>query len=116
MLNYALVPLHTRVLHQQQDYGVLGELYAYASFLNIIFLYGMETAFFRFASKNKDLKGYYSNAFTSVCISTLLFTSALIIFAGPLLGILQAGSSSAGLYSSDYVIYFALIIGLDAIS
>lgn len=50
MLNFLLVPLQTRVF-PKEDYASISELYGYAAFLNIIFLFGMETAFFRFSNK-----------------------------------------------------------------
>jgi O-antigen/teichoic acid export membrane protein len=50
LINYFLVIPHTRVF-APADYGVITNLYAYAGFLNVIFLFGMETAFFRFVSK-----------------------------------------------------------------
>lgn len=46
MLNFLLAPLHTRVFLDQADYGIISEMYAYVTFLNVIFMYGMETAFF----------------------------------------------------------------------
>ncbi|HJW86923.1 MAG TPA: oligosaccharide flippase family protein, partial [Candidatus Brocadiaceae bacterium] len=48
LLNYLLVPLHTRVFGTA-DYGVVSELYAYSSFFIVTLTYGMETAFFRFS-------------------------------------------------------------------
>ena len=51
MLNFLLVSLQTRVFPNQEDYGTISEFYGYAAFLNIIFLFGMETAFFRFVNK-----------------------------------------------------------------
>ena len=37
----------------REQFGTIGELYAYAAFLNIIYTYGMETAYFRFTTKEK---------------------------------------------------------------
>ncbi len=116
MLNYALVPLHTRILTSQLDYGIVGELYSYVSFLNIIFLYGMETAFFRFATRDKGAEQtWYSNAFTSVLTSSVILTGLMIFFSGDILQWLQPEGSPA-VYLQEYVIYFALVLGLDAIS
>lgn len=114
MLNYALVPLHTRILHQQHDYGIIGELYAYVTFLNILFLYGMETAFFRFASRDRDMKETYANSFTAVLCSSILFSGLIIFFAQDILMLLQPSGDT--LYKKSYIIYFAFILGLDAIT
>ena len=53
MLNYLLVPLYVR-LFVPAEYGVVTDLYALVAFLNIVFTYGMETAFFNFASKAEN--------------------------------------------------------------
>jgi len=45
LLNYLLVPLHTR-LFEPQEYGVITDFYAMAALLAVIYTYGMETAFF----------------------------------------------------------------------
>ncbi len=114
MLNYALVPLHTRVLSNQQDYGIVGEMYAYVTFLNIIFLYGMETAFFRFASKSEHPKEVYNNVFSSVLFSSILFCSLLFIASPTILWALS-GEASSSLYRIEYLYLFIAIMGLDAI-
>ena len=53
LLNYLLVPIHTAVFVPAQ-FGTITKLYAYAAFLNIIYTYGMETAYFRFTTKEND--------------------------------------------------------------
>ncbi|MCX7861847.1 MAG: oligosaccharide flippase family protein [Bacteroidales bacterium] len=71
-LNYLLVPLYTNIF-SPAEYGVVTELYAYSSFLLIIFTYGMETAFFRFAQENKKVHEVYSTTFMSILSSSLFF-------------------------------------------
>lgn len=112
VLNYLLAPLHTRVFTEQADYGVISELYAYVTFLNVIFMYGMETAFFRFAKKENDIQqntSVFSTAQTSLLVSTLLFLLPLLIFSGKIADVLQYAGHG------EYVIYFALIIGFDTL-
>ncbi len=82
ILNYALVPLHTDVFKDTAQFGALTELYTYVAFLNIIYTFGMETAYFRFVSRSKDLEDghkVYNAAFTFV-FSISLLLSALIAF------------------------------------
>ena len=45
-LNYLLVPLHTAVF-AAAAYVIITELYAYVAFINVVAMYGLETAFFR---------------------------------------------------------------------
>lgn len=115
MLNYALVPLHTRVLTSQQDYGIIGELYSYVTFLNIIFLYGLETTFFRFATENKSENSIYNKAFSSILLSSILFTATIFLFATPINNFLSIGITT-NLYRIEYLYIFALILAFDAIA
>jgi len=52
LINYLLVPIYTRVFIAG-EYGIVTEMYAYVSFLAIVFTYGLETAFFRYSEKEK---------------------------------------------------------------
>ena len=52
-LNYLLVPLYTYSF-PARDYGVVSELYAYAGFLSVALVLGLETGYFRFQAQ-KDL-------------------------------------------------------------
>ncbi|MFH5830895.1 lipopolysaccharide biosynthesis protein [Halalkalibaculum sp. DA384] len=51
-INYLLVPFHTDVFRPAQ-YGVVGLIYAAIAFLNVIFTFGMESAYLRYA-KDRD--------------------------------------------------------------
>ena len=50
MLNYMLVPVYTDAF-LPAEFGVMSYLYAFVGFFNVLYTYGMETAFFRFANK-----------------------------------------------------------------
>lgn len=115
MLNYALVPLHTRVLHNQQDYGIVGELFSYVTFLNIIFLYGMETTFFRFASKSEDQNKIYNTVFSSVLFTSIALCGILFMASPSLLHWLSLGNNTT-LYRIEYIYLFTAIMGIDAIT
>lgn len=107
-LNYLLVPLHTAVF-QPAAYGVVTELYAYVSFLNILFTYGMETAYFRFASLEHNKRQVFDTAMVSLLISTVLLTLPLILFAHPIADAMEYNNHP------EYIQWFALILGLDAL-
>ena len=106
-LNYALVPIQTRVFHPDQ-YGVVTQFYAYTGFLAILFTYGMETAYFRYASL-KDKRQVYETGMVSLVFTSFLFSSLLIIFRNPIANAMQFGNHP------EYVTVLALILGLDAI-
>ncbi len=109
-LNYLLVPLHTAVFLPSQ-YGVITEMYAYVAFLIILLTYGMETAFFRYST----LEGHrpqtvFSTALASLSVTTVLFILWAMTFAQPVADWLMYPENR------EYVVWFAMIIGLDALS
>ena len=109
LLNYLLVPLYTRYF-LPEEYGVVTELYAYVAFLVIILTYGLETAFFRFSQKQYDKNLVYSTSLISLVLSSFLFCFLMISFQKPIANFLEYPNNP------EYVMWFALIIGLDAIS
>jgi O-antigen/teichoic acid export membrane protein len=107
-LNYLLVPLYTRVF-APEAYGVVSEFYAYATFLNVLFTYGMETALFHFTRKSDNAEYIFKNALSAITFSSLLFTSLLFIFSGDI-------AAAAGYEKNpEYIAWFALILSCDAI-
>jgi O-antigen/teichoic acid export membrane protein len=76
-INYLLTPLLTGIYSSAQ-YGDISILFAYAAFLNIIFTYGMETAYFRFNNTHPE-KDVYNTGMLSLAVTTLVLTLALMI-------------------------------------
>jgi O-antigen/teichoic acid export membrane protein len=84
MLNYLLVPFYTAIF-APAEYGVLTYLYACAAFLNVVYTFGMETAYFRFSSKfPKEQQTYYNLAFTAVTAVSIT-VSAMLVWSATLL-------------------------------
>jgi len=109
LLNYLLVPLYTRYF-LPEEYGVVTELYAYVAFLVIILTYGLETAFFRFSQTEKNNRVVFSTSLISLLFSSSLFILLMYSFSENI-------ASTIGYANNDeYVKWFAIIIGLDAIS
>ena len=109
LANYLLVPLYTRVF-LPEEYGIVIEMYAYVAFLVVVLTYGLETAFFRFVSIEKDSKIVYSTALISLITSSIFFI-ALMFFSS----ISIANSLGAGI-ESIYIKWFSIIIGIDAVT
>lgn len=108
-LNFLLVRLHTKIFIPE-DYGVITNLYAYVAFLNIVYMFGMETAYFRFATKPAvDEKRIFNLAQTVVILISLTLSVVLIIFAEPVAG----GLNIEG--KPQYIIWLVLIMFLDSI-
>ena len=69
------------------SFGIVTNLYAYMAFLLVILTYGMETGFFRFASKRQDKDRVYSSALVSLFVTSLAFVLAVFNiyrYPGPL--------------------------------
>jgi O-antigen/teichoic acid export membrane protein len=109
-LNYLLVPLHV-VQFTTDQYGVITEMYAYVAFLVVLLTYGMETAYFRFSNKEGQDAGHvFNTALSSIVVSSGLFILVSIFFNQPIANWLKYPNHS------EYVSWFAMIVGLDAIS
>lgn len=59
------------------------QIYAVIPFLNILFTYGLETSYFRFA-QDHDRQKLYNTLNVSIIVSTILFTALLFLFEKPL--------------------------------
>lgn len=108
-LNFLLVPLHTDVF-APADYGVISKILAFVGVLNVLYTFGMETAYFRFATKpGADEKSVYNLAQTVVVGISLILSVILIAKAGPIANALDVEGSN------NLVIWFVLIMFIDAV-
>jgi O-antigen/teichoic acid export membrane protein len=78
-MNFILVPLHTDTL-DTASYSDNTYFYVYAAFFNVLLTYGMETAFFRFFSKEKEKEKVYSTTLISLVVSTIAVFAVVMIF------------------------------------
>ena len=108
LLNYLLVPLYTRYF-LPAEYGVVTELYAYVAFLVVMLTYGMETAFFRFSKKEETSK-VYSTTLISLLISSVVFIGLIFLNSSAISQWLGYANHP------EYIQFFALIIGMDAVA
>jgi O-antigen/teichoic acid export membrane protein len=108
-LNFLLVTLHTDVF-RSAEYGVITKVLAYVAVINTLFIFGMETAYFRFANKpGADEKRIFNLAQT-VVVSISFFASALIlIFSGKISSILDVPGHE------DILFMLVAIMFIDAI-
>ena len=107
-INYLLTPYLTFKL-TTSSYGEMSVLYSFIPFMNVIFTYGMETAFFRFANK-ADKKSVYNTTSISLILSTVLLSFLLIALQHPLAVLLKIDKHP------EFLSLSAAIIALDALS
>ena len=111
-LNYLLVPLYTyKIAAESGGYGVVTNVYAHTGLLLVLLTFGMETTFFRFATKEKaDPDKAFSTAGLSVGFVSLLFVILVMLFLKPI------ANSQLFNYPDhpEYIAMMAVVVALDA--
>ncbi|GGE98854.1 lipopolysaccharide biosynthesis protein [Hymenobacter cavernae] len=111
VLSYLLVPVYT-ARFAAAEYGVVTGLYAYVSFLNVLFTYGMETTYFRFANRpGTDRKRLYNEVLSLLLVSSIVLSGLLVLIAKPLMQFMSLPPEQ-----SIYAVWIALILGVDALA
>jgi O-antigen/teichoic acid export membrane protein len=108
-LNYLLIPLHTAVLGTF-FFGKLTYIYSSTAILLVLLTYGLETGFFRFASK----KGEDYNKVVGTSLYSIIFTTSLFILLSVVFKNLWQGYFEVSNYR--IVIYVVLIISFDVLN
>jgi O-antigen/teichoic acid export membrane protein len=113
-LNQLLTPIITYVLNNPSgmvDYGNFSIIYSSIAFINVIYTYGMETAYFRFsANKENNQQTLFQTAFSSLLISSVIFSAILIFYRQELSGLIGLGGHS------EYITWAVLVIAVDTMA
>ncbi len=108
-VNFLLVAVHSAVFLPAQM-GIIITIFTCIAVLNVVYTFGMETTFFRFATKDKEnFNNHYNQAQSSLLVSSLVFSGIIILFA-PIIAAWMGHEDK-----SEYVIWMALILALDNI-
>lgn len=109
-LNYLLVPLYTYTF-SASEYGVVSEFYAYAGFFAVLLVCGLETGYFRFRQKPEFAsETVYANGLSILLLLNLLFVIGVIYWQQVLASALRYPEHP------EYLVWFACILALDAIT
>ena len=109
LLNYLLFPLYTAIFNPA-EYGIISGLYAYVGFFNVLFTFGLETAYFRYANKPEaDKKLLYNRILSFLILTSCLFATVIIIFVDPISELISYPNQKT------YICWLALILAVDAI-
>jgi len=79
-INIILVKLHTNTLVAEK-YAESTIYFVYAAYFNAFLTYGMETAFFRFFTKEKDKGKIISTSFISLFVTSMIFLFVMLIYS-----------------------------------
>lgn len=114
LFNFILTPLFTKA-YPTATFGIFTKLYAYASLINAILAFGMESTYFRYLNKHEDKKQeVYNNSFLCIAFIATLFLITGLVFVNPIAAYLTADLDQLPDYR-HYVQYFIGILFLDAI-
>lgn len=109
MINFLQVPLHTVNMFSEAQYGEITKLYAYVAVVNVIYMFGMETAYFRFATKpGADAKRIFNLAQSSVLLISGSLTILLLSFKTPI-------ASALDISNPQFISWLAITMFIDAL-
>lgn len=110
-LNYLLTPYLTnpRILSLVQ-YGEMNLVYSAIPFMSALFTYGFEITYFRYSNKDENQNVIFNTSSLSIIISTLIFTSILMVFNVPIAAMLKVSNHP------EFVTWAAIIIALDTLA
>lgn len=105
--NYLLTPIHTKIF-LPAEYGIIGDLYVYVAFLNVIYTFGTETSYFRYANELEEQKVYNQN-FTSLLLYSAVLSGLILYFATPIAELLNYEGKE------KYIVYLSLLMAVDTL-
>jgi O-antigen/teichoic acid export membrane protein len=107
-LNYGLTLLGFR-LFDAATTSDLTQVYAVIPFLNVVFTYGLETSYFRFA-QDRDKKILYNTLSVSIIATTVLLTLLLFLFKGSLTNFLELRNHPEYVTWMIWIVFFDTLI------
>ena len=109
VINFILILPHTAVF-DPSEYGIIVDVYAWVAFLNVLYTFGMETAFFRYATKpGADPRATFNTAQTAVTIITVVLSLFFVALAGPIASSINIPGHK------DYIVWLTGIVVIDAL-
>lgn len=109
-LNFILVPFYTNVF-PPSEYGVVAVVFAYIAFLNIVYSFGFEAGYFRFASAREvgDEKQNFSHPFLFIAANSFIISGVILMFHSSIAG-------AIGVKDVSIIFYSAFILFFDALA
>lgn len=109
-LNFILVPFYTNVF-PPAEYGVVAVVFAYIAFLNIVYSFGFEAGYFRYASAKEvgDEKQNFTHPFIFITANSLVISGLILVFHSSIAALI-------GVKDESIIIYSAFILFFDALA
>lgn len=111
LLNFCLVPFYTYYLLPYQ-YGMVASVFAAIALLNVVFLFGMDQSYLRFASEARDKRQVFRQCFYGVLLNGLFLGALLWIFQAPLARVFLGTEQAASLLRFAAVILFLDVLNM----
>lgn len=110
MASWLLTPYYSRTL-DPQDIGINAVLMSIVAFVNIVYMFGMETSYFRFV-KDHDEEAVFKATETAVFINSLLLSLCLSLFATPIINFLDYPGKETYIYILSAILFFENICNI----
>lgn len=108
-LNLLLTPIYTWTF-PPGEFGILGNLLAYVAFFQVLLTYGMETSYFRFASKSEKPNEVFGTSLVALTVTSVIFVLGIAVFSEKI-------SAWAGYPEQHlYIVWMGITVALDAIT
>lgn len=116
VLSSLLTPLYTAA-YPPKVYSIFSTMFSYASILQAVLAFGMETTFFRYLNKFPDnKKQVYNNGFWVIFMVSVSFLLLTVPFTHTLAGLIKIGKDVPLAEFELYIRLFIAILVLDALA
>jgi O-antigen/teichoic acid export membrane protein len=113
-LNFFLTSAYTRI-YPKKIYGIFSNMFSYASMLQALLAFGMETTFFRYLNKHADRKSQvYNNAFAAIAFISLVFLAVTLPFINQITQYITIEKTTSFNDYRLYALYFITFLVIDA--
>ena len=111
-LTFLLVPFYTHVLNPA-DYGICSNIYSYLAFISLVYIYGMDVAFQKYAANagNVEKKNLFSTPFIFVFGTSIIFSILIFSVKGMFNSLMEVPPRYDSL-----ILYMILIMFFDSVA